>query len=267
MKKMCVLISVLCLVSLFAACGNSGNSMVRIDGGTFTMGSPASESDRRDDETPHQVQVSDFSIGKYEVTQKEYEEVMGTNPSEFKGNSLPVEQVSWFDAIEYCNKRSLMEKLTPAYTVNGSGDNQIVTWNREANGYRLPTEAEWEYACRAGTTSPYSSGDSVDSAGWYDENSGETTHPVGRKKANAWGLYDMHGNVYEWCWDWYEKYPDGAQMDPSGATSGSIHVPRGIRVLRGGSWNDDARRLRSANRGNYPPLAGDYDIGFRLVRP
>jgi formylglycine-generating enzyme required for sulfatase activity len=194
MKKTCVLISALCLVLLFAACDNSG--MVRIHGGTFTMGSPASEPDRADDETQHPVRVSDFSIGKYEVTQKEYRDVMGTNPSDFKGeDTLPVENVSWFDAIEYCNRRSLMEKLTLAYTIGGHGDNRQVTWNREANGYRLPTEAEWEYACRAGTASPYSSGDSVDSAEWHDENSGEATHPVGQKKANAWGLYDMHGNV------------------------------------------------------------------------
>ncbi|MDR1315914.1 MAG: formylglycine-generating enzyme family protein [Spirochaetales bacterium] len=259
MKKTCVLISALCLVPLFAVCGD--DSMVRISNGTFTTGSPDSDTDRFDNETRHQVQVSDFSIGKYEVTQKEYEEVMGTNPSEFKGDALPVEQVSWFDAIEYCNRRSLMEKLTPAYTISGSGDNRQVTWNRDADGYRLPTEAEWEYVCRAGTTAPYSSGGSVDSAGWYDENSGDTTHPVGQKKANAWGLYDMHGNVWEWCWDWYEEYPDGAQADPAGAASGSD------RVRRGGSWLSDARGLRSTLRSNSTPSFRDSSIGFRLARP
>ncbi|MDR1316595.1 MAG: formylglycine-generating enzyme family protein, partial [Spirochaetales bacterium] len=166
MKKTCVLIFVLCLFPFFAVCGD--DNMVRITGGTFTMGSPASEPGREADETRHLVRVSDFFISRYEVTQEEYREVMGADPSEFKGDSLPVEQVSWFDAIEYCNRRSLMEKLTPVYTVSGSGDSREVTWNRDANGYRLPTEAEWEYACRAGTTAPYSGGDSVDSAGWYE---------------------------------------------------------------------------------------------------
>jgi formylglycine-generating enzyme required for sulfatase activity len=236
--------------------------MVRISGGTFTMGSPDSETDRSSLETQHMVRVSDFSIGRYEVTQKEYREVMGTDPSEFKGeDTLPVEQVSWFDAIEYCNRRSLMEKLTPAYTVSGSGDSREVTWNREAKGYRLPTEAEWEYACRAGTTTLYSSGGSVDSAGWYKDNSGGATHSVGRKKANAWGLYDMHGNVREWCWDWYGIYPDSAQADPTGATSGSH------RVIRGGSWDADARYLRSAYRSYATPSSRYFILGFRLVRP
>jgi formylglycine-generating enzyme required for sulfatase activity len=236
--------------------------MVRISGGTFTMGSPVSEPDRFDDETQHMVRVSDFSISRYEVTQKEYQDVMGTDPSEFKGDRLPVENVSWFDAIEYCNRRSLMEKLTLAYTISGSGDDRQVTWNRSADGYRLPTETEWEYACRAGTTSPYSSGDSVDSAGWYGDNSGETTHPVGRKKANAWGLYDMHGNVFEWCWDWYGLYATDAQMDPSGAASGSY------RVRRGGSWNIVvAQELRSAIRNADTPSRRSRVTGFRLVRP
>ncbi|MDR1315346.1 MAG: formylglycine-generating enzyme family protein [Spirochaetales bacterium] len=261
MKKMCVIILALCLVPLFAVRGD--DNMVRISGGTFTMGSPASEPDRDDDETRHPVRVSDFSISRYEVTQKEYRDIMGTDPSDFKGDTLPVENVSWFDAIEYCNRRSLMEKLTPAYTVSGSGDWREITWNREADGYRLPTEAEWEYACRAGTTTPYSSGGSVDSAGWYWNNSGQTTRPVGQKQPNAWGLYDMHGNVWEWCWDWYGEYPDGAQADPSGAASGSG------RVLRGGSWGSDARILRSANRDSVTPTPSgrDHIIGFRLARP
>ncbi|MDR1317038.1 MAG: formylglycine-generating enzyme family protein [Spirochaetales bacterium] len=260
MKKTCVLISALCLVPLFAVCGD--DNMVRISGGTFTMGSPDSEPDRSPAETQHLVRVSDFSMGKYEVTQKEYGEVMGTNPSNFNGeDTLPVEQVSWFDAIEYCNRRSLMEKLTPAYTVSGSGDRREVTWNRDADGYRLPTEAEWEYACRAGTTTPYSSGGSVDSAGWYGDNSGKATHPVGQKKANAWGLYDMHGNVYEWCWDWYGEYPDSAQADPSGAASGAR------RVMRGGSWSGAAWTLRSAIRSILTPSSRSSSIGFRLARP
>jgi formylglycine-generating enzyme required for sulfatase activity len=196
-------------------------------------------------------------MGKYEVTQAEYQAVMGTNPSYFKGDTLPVEQVSWYDAINYCNALSKKEGLTAAYTVNGNN----VTWNKSANGYRLPTEAEWEYACRAGTTGPYSSGSSVDAAGWYSSNSGSKTHPVGQKQANAWGLYDMHGNVWEWCWDWYGSYPSGSQTDPSGASSGEY------RVDRGGSWSYGARYLRSAYRGRRYPSARGIDLGFRLVRP
>jgi len=229
---------------------------VRIQGGTFMMGS----NDGRNEEKPvHQVTVGSFVIGKYEVTQKEYREMMGTNPSYFKGDNLPVENVSWYDVIEYCNKRSQKEGLTPAYTINGND----VTWNRNANGYRLPTEAEWEYACRAGTTGKYNTGESIsDNTGWYDANSGGKTHPVGQKSANAWGLYDMHGNVREWCWDWYGNYSSGAQTDPPGASSGST------RVERGGSWSSSAEGVRSAYRSNYGnPYYGDDYLGFRLVRP
>jgi formylglycine-generating enzyme required for sulfatase activity len=196
-------------------------------------------------------------MGKYEVTQQEYAALMGTNPSEFKGDNLPVECVTWYDAVNYCNARSWSEGLTPAYTVSGTD----VTWNRSANGYRLPTEAEWEYACRAGTTTPYSSGISVDGAGWYYSNSRSTTYPVGTKQANEWGLYDMHGNVYEWCWDWYGGYGTAAQTDPLGAVSGAD------RVERGGSWGNFGWNLRSAYRIYGNPSSGDYFLGFRLVRP
>jgi formylglycine-generating enzyme required for sulfatase activity len=233
------------------------DGFVRINGGTFMMGSPASEVGRDSDEVQHQVTVSSFYMGKYEVTQKEYAALMGTNPSNFKGDNLPVEKVSWFNAVEYCNARSRKEGLTPAYTVSGTN----VTWNRSANGYRLPTEAEWEYACRAGTTTPYSSGSSVDAAGWYWNNSGRKTHPVGTKQANAWGLYDLHGNVWEWCWDWYGGYSSGSQTDPVGASSGTN------RVVRGGSWDYDGQNLRSALRNNDTPSIRYNFLGFRLARP
>jgi formylglycine-generating enzyme required for sulfatase activity len=231
--------------------------MVRISGGTFTMGSPDTEPDSYNDERPqHSVTVSGFFMGIYEVTQGEYRAVMGNNPSYFTGDNLPVETVSWYDAIAYCNALSRREGLTPAYTRSGD----TVTWNRGANGYRLPTEAEWEYACRAGTTTPYYTGSSVDNAGWYRDNSEGTTHPVGQKQANAWGLYDMHGNVWEWCWDWYGSYANGPQTDPQGALAGAD------RVLRGGSWIIFGQYLRSADRFNYYPSRGDGYLGFRLVR-
>jgi formylglycine-generating enzyme required for sulfatase activity len=232
------------------------NDFVRINGGTFRMGSPATEVGRHVREGPqHSVTVSGFSMSKYEVTQKEWTAVMGNNPSYFKGDNLPVEQVSWYDAIEYCNKRSVKEGLTPAYTRNGD----TVTWNRRANGYRLPTEAEWEYACRAGTTTAYSTGGSI-TTGQANYNIGKTTN-VGSYSANAWGLYDMHGNVWEWCWDWYGNYSSGAQTDPVGASSGTS------RLARGGSWYSDAQHVRSAYRNYGTPSGRSSRLGFRLVRP
>jgi formylglycine-generating enzyme required for sulfatase activity len=265
---------------------------VWINGGTFTMGSPANEVGRADWEGPqHQVTVRSFYMGKYEVTQSEYEAVMGTNPSNFKGPNLPVEQVSWFDAVEYCNKRSQREGLSPAYSIRGTGDSRTVSLNRNANGYRLPTEAEWEYACRAGTATRFNTGNAETSlagyanradqvlkekhpdwlAAWKEQipdftivnirdGYGETA-PAGSFRPNAWGLYDMHGNVWEWCWDWFGGYASGAQTDPMGATSGTN------RVRRGGSWNDGGQGLRSANRNFHTPGYRGLGIGFRLVRP
>ncbi|GHV90479.1 hypothetical protein AGMMS50268_09820 [Spirochaetia bacterium] len=254
---------------------------VRIEGGTFTMGSPSSEAERFSDEGPqHTVSISAFYMGKYEVTQKEWVAVMGSNPSYFKGDNLPVEQVSWYDAIEYCNKRSEKEGLRPAYTIDksrldpnnyasttGEDDWQsdnirwIVTVNKNANGYRLPTEAEWEYACRAATTTPFSTGNNITTnQANYNGDYGETT-AVGSFAPNRWGLYDMHGNVWEWCWDWYESYSTAAQTDPTGASSGPY------RVLRGGGWSGDAQGLRSAGRNGSTPSFRFNFIGFRVVRP
>jgi formylglycine-generating enzyme required for sulfatase activity len=246
--------------------------MVLVPGGRFTMGSPAAEEDRSDDEVQHRVTVSVFYMGKYEVTQAEYEAIMGTNPSKFKGARLPVERVSWYEAVEYCNKRSAKEGLTPAYKANG--DN--VAWKKNANGYRLPTEAEWEYACRAGTITPFTTGSNITTGeanynGNYPYNGNwpynakgayrKTTTDVGSFTANKWGLHDMHGNVYEWCWDWYGNYPSGAQTDPAGA------VPGADRVVRGGSWDSNGRNLRSAHRGYGGPGDRLRDLGFRLVCP
>jgi formylglycine-generating enzyme required for sulfatase activity len=268
---------------------SSGN-MVRINGGTFTMGSPASEARRQDLEIQHQVTVSAFYIGKYEVTQKEWRDMMGTTVQQQRGmpssdlgirgdgDNYPMYYVSWYEAIEYCNKRSQREGLNPVYTINKTrrdpnnkapktglsfeADNVgwTVTWNRGANGYRLPTEAEWEYACRAGTTTPFYTGNSVDNGAWYKNTDGNTTHPVGQKQANAWGLYDMHGNVREWCWDWYGAFLAGAQTDPLGAASGTQ------RILRGGGMGNDDWQIRSAFRGRLIASGRTYTSGFRVVR-
>ncbi|GHV22414.1 hypothetical protein FACS189494_09210 [Spirochaetia bacterium] len=241
------------------AAGSIPANMVRVEDGTFSMGSSSGESDEK---PVHSVTVKSFSMGKYEVTQAEYEAVMGTNPSNWKGAKLPVENVSWLDAIEYCNKRSLNEGLTPAY--RGSGNDIIC--NFSASGYRLPTEAEWEYAAKGGNkdymTYEYAGGNNAGAVGWYTDNSGERTHEVGTKAPNSLGLYDMSGNVWEWCWDWYSNsYTSGAQTDPTGAASGSY------RVLRGGSWSYYAKYLRSAYRNSNTPTSRYYIYGFRVVRP
>ena len=241
-----------------------GIEFARISAGTFRMGSPSGESGRDNDEGPvHRVTISrDFYMGITEVTQRQWLAVMGTNPSHFSncGNDCPVETVSWFDVVKFCNRLSEREGLKPAYR-RSSG---ITTWDKSADGYRLPTEAEWEYACRAGTTTRFYTGNSdsdLDHAGWYKENSGSMTHPVGQKAPNAWGLYDMHGNVWEWCWDWFDKYSSALVIDPEGSTRSSV------RVVRGGSWYNFASLCRSAHRFRCQHGYGDEKLGFRLLRP
>ena len=246
---------------------SADDGFMPIDGGSFLMGSPESENWRIDDETQHQVSVGPFYMDPYETTQKEYMRLMGENPSTFTGDNLPVENISWLDAIRYANAKSTDAGLTPAYTVTKGG----VTWDLSADGYRLPTEAEWEYACRAGTTTPFNTERSLSAAeanfyGHYpyeiEENyfnnsvleakPGEyrqTTIAVGSFEPNAWGLYDMHGNVNEWCWDYYGAYDVNAADDPTGPSSGTRHV------YRGGGWNDFAKNMRSAYR-----AAGQEDL-------
>jgi formylglycine-generating enzyme required for sulfatase activity len=222
--------------------------------GVFTMGSQAREEGRNANEIQRQVSMGGFFMGAFEVTQKEYAALMRTNPSGFRGDNRPVEKVSWFDAVRYCNERSRREGLTLAYTINGSS----VTWNRAANGYRLPTEAEWEYACRAGNSGPFS----VSQAN-FNKNSrrgGAETNPVGSAGANPWGLYDMQGNVWEWCWDWFGNYRTDAQTDPAGPASGTT------RITRGGCYYSANAQLRAAHRGSSPPEHTDTSLGFRLAR-
>ncbi len=233
-------------------------NFILVEGGTFRMGS----NDGNSDEKPiHEVAISSFWLSKYQVTQKEWQEVMGSNPSRFKGNNLPVEQISWHDAIEYCNKRSIKEGLTPCYS--GSGNNVTCNWN--ADGYRLPTEAEWEYAARGGNKSKgykYSGSNRLGDVAWYDSNSGSKTHPVGQKSPNELGIYDMSGNVWEWCWDWYDSsyYNKSPKRDPRGATSGQY------RLLRGGSWLFNVINCRVAYRSYYTPTNRYRSIGFRVSR-
>ena len=235
------------------------SDMVRIAGGKFTMGTKA-ESDSQ----PHEVTISSFYIDKYLVTQEQYLKVMGDNPARWKADKNPIEQIRWSDAVRFCNKRSQMEGMQPCYDLN--------TWqcNFEANGYRLPTEAEWEYACRAGSTTTYSYGDDPAKLGeyaWFDKNSSLRPHPVGQKKPNPWGLYDMHGNVWQWCNDFYkvDYYKDSPKENPRGPKEGET------KVVRGGSWKTSSETCTSAYRYNENPGYADvcfgYDIyGFRCVR-
>jgi len=274
------------------------DGIVRINGGTFTMGSPANEVGRQSNESPQRrVTLSPFFMGKYPVTVGEFRRFVNAtgyrtdaeksgsgsvftggrwesksdanwrNPYFTQGDNHPVVLVSWNDAVAYCNWLSRHEGLTPAYTINGNN----VTWNRGANGYRLPTEAEWEYACRAGTTTVFNTGNNIttnqanyDGNHPYNNNArGEyrrRTTPVGSFAANAWGLHDMHGNVWEWCWDWMGAYPNTAQTNPAGPASGTG------RMLRGGSWHNYGMGLRSAVRNSGSQPLRFSSMGFRIAR-
>jgi formylglycine-generating enzyme required for sulfatase activity len=230
-----------------------GMKLVLIPKGTFMMGSPENEEGRNQDETQHEVTISkDYYLGVHEVTQAQYEKVMHKNSSHFQGAivggenaGLPVENVSWDDAVEFCKKLSDLPEEKKA--------------GRE---YRLPTEAEWEYACRAGSKTAYSFDDEeglLPEYCWFKRNSSRRTHTVGLLEPNAWGLYDMHGNVWEWCSDWYGDYPKGAVSDPTGPKEGSR------RVRRGGCWGYEAAGCRSAFRSRFHPSFRSSSLGFRLA--
>jgi len=238
----------------------SGLEMVAIGGGWFEMGSDKGG----DDESPvHKVWISPFLMDRYEVVQEQFKKFQMPDPSHFKNPEKPLDQINWTDATMYCNERSLAEGLEPCY------DEETWDCNFAATGYRLPTEAEWEYACRAGTNSNYSfgnSGQKLKDNAWFVDNSSKTTQPVGQKQPNPWGLYDMHGNVSEWCNDFYAEdyYKQSPERDPKGPPSGKE------RILRGGAWNSSADSCRSAYRASDPSindtcLASDA-IGFRCVR-
>lgn len=258
---------------------------VPVQKGTFMMGSNVGE----DDERPvHSVLVNSFSISKYETTVGEFRAFMentdykttaeingGSWGYEYKWRKIsdlnwqnpyfdqtkehPVTCISWYDAIAYCNWMSKEDGLTPVYSTYGEN----VTWNREANGYRLPTEAEWEYAARGGKLSKgytHSGGSTMKDLGWYKQNSNGQTNLVGSKKANELGIHDMSGNVWEWCWDWKGKYQSGSQIDIGGPASGSG------RIVRGGSYHSLGAFCRSTNRVIYKQLRRNNYTGFRVVR-
>ncbi len=237
----------------------SSAEMVKLPGGRFSMGD-----ENEIDAPPHEVVISPFFMGKNLVTQEEYERVMGDNPSRWKAGKNPVEQVRWSDAVKYCNKRSELEGLEPCY------DLQSWQCNFAANGYRLPTEAEWEYACRAGTKTAYYFGDSASKLpahAWFEDNANGKPQPVGGKSPNPWGLHDMHGNVWQWCNDFYQVdyYQQAPEKDPRGPEAGET------KVVRGGAWKFSADSCRSGYRYNENPGYADvcfgYDIyGVRCVR-
>jgi len=271
---------ILALATLAAGCGEEsppaegpsaggpfttkiGIEMVRIPAGAFVMGSGEGE----DDETPpHEVRLDAFLMDTCEVTQVSYQALMGRNPSKASdgGAMRPVEQVDWLAAVTYCNMRSIREGLAPCYNL------ETLACDFTGDGYRLPTEAEWEYACRAGSMAAYAFGPNTSRLGdyaWFSDNASKTTHAVGQKRPNAWGLYDMHGNVAEWCHDVYDKtaYDRHAEHNPRGPAEGDE------RVLRGGSWRTSADACRASARASETPRFADACFGsdaygFRCVR-
>jgi len=219
----------------------TGMEFIKVPGGTFMMGDILGDNEYDDEKSVHEVQLSGFYIGKYLVTQGQWKKVTGNNPAKFqKGDDYPVECVSWHDVQEFIKKLTEM--------------------NRGKHQFRLSREAEWEYAARSGGKKErYAGGDDIDDVAWYKENSGSSTHPVGKKAPNGLGIHDMSGNVWEWCEDWLGNYPSGSVKNPEGPDLGSH------RVIRGGGWNYAAGRCRSAYRGRNSPGHRNGDLGLRLA--
>lgn len=280
MKKRIMLSLFIVVLFLISACSQGQpekkNDFEFVEGGTLKSA--------KSNFSGKSVTLPGFYIGKYEVTQKEWVEIMGSNPSEFIGENLPVEMVSWYQVLEYCNQRSIKEGLTPFYNIDKerqdpNNKNEIdqlkwtVTINQGANGYRLPTEAEWEYAASGGQSSKeytYSGGNKADDVAWYWRNAGDEylsgdwnwpiiennhnkTKPVGTQKPNELGIYDMSGNVREWCWNWYDE---NSLDSPSGS----------YRVVKGGGWIGDVSNTEISFRGKFDANGYGPDQGFRLVR-
>ena len=251
-------------------------AFIHVKGGSFSMGCSGGAGDcRPDNRAVHTVTVSDFYMGKYEITQQEYEQVMGTNPSHFSEcEDCPVENVCWYDAVAFCNKKSQLDGLTPYYTIDketvdrrnlNTYDDMLwtVTINPTANGYRLPTEAEWEFVARGGkqdVEGPLAGSGEEEQLGWLKVNSNDATHPVGQKLANELGVYDMTGNVEEWCWDWHASYTKKSQVNPIGPKKGSE------RMLRGGSWITSGNTARVFHRSISFAQGRSWSIGFRIAR-
>jgi formylglycine-generating enzyme required for sulfatase activity len=268
MKKV-LFIGILLFCSLFIAAQDPlaalRESMILVEGGVFLRGS--AEQPFAATERVHETTVSSFRIAATETTQAVWRSVMGTNPSSFKADDRPVENVSWLDAVRFCNALSEKEELEKAYDIDGSN----VSWNRKANGFRLPTEAEWEFAARGGrfaalgreplSKAPYSGGTDAAAVAWFDRNSGKTSQSVARKAPNELGVYDMSGNVWEWCWDWYGEYPKDPVVDPDGSPRGA-----GLKVLRGGAWFTPVNLLRVTYRYWSAPTFKVNSVGFRIAR-
>lgn len=243
-----------------------------VPAGIYRIGSPESEPNRDDDETLHEVQITrGFWLGETPVTQGQWKQlVTGPNqPSRFKGDEFPVENINWYEAVEFANRLSDREGLARCYElVNpqgtlGGGDftcDAVTFAGLDGLGYRLPTEAEWEIAARAGIDPSKGIAPDLGAVAWYGANAKGTTHPVGKKAANAWGFHDLLGNVYEWTGDWLAAYPVGRVVDPRGPSRGSA------RVGRGGSWDSFARNCRAAFRFRNVPSVRGSDLGFRLAR-
>ena len=248
-----------------------GYEAILIPKRTFTMGCISEQSNCGDDPVRQVTISNDFYMMKSEVTQGGYQNVMGSNPSKFKdcGKDCPVEMVNWYDAVKFANALSKKEDLEQCYQIGTYSENEYgremtaVSWSKGVNctGWRLPTEAEWEYAARGGENYKYSGSNNIDEVAWYNKNSNNETHSVCSKKVNGFGICDMSGNVFEWVWDLYEEYSSGSSEDPTGSTTGSS------RAFRGGGWRKGAGRARVSFRFKTDrPFERDSLKGFRLVR-